>query len=215
MKILNKLYIACLLIGVGLLKTEAQENSALDAQIPRWFVGANILGGTQFGSITQDNWSNGYLNALNADISPLSQKGGFNFGFDANVGYFFGKKRNLGLGTGLQFIRMQSNLELSKLFVEYQSFDNSGSTFRQVLRSNNEIKEQIRQNVIGIPLMLMYKKQLNNKWGINVEGGLVFNLATAATYRAENANFTYEAIYKLDNNGNPAYDNSPVPDPNS
>jgi outer membrane protein OmpA-like peptidoglycan-associated protein len=50
---------------------------------------------------------------------------------------------------------------------------------------------------------------------VNLDAGVVFNIANKATYKADNANFDYEAVYKLDNNGVPIYDNSPVPDPNS
>jgi outer membrane protein OmpA-like peptidoglycan-associated protein len=62
-------------------------------------------------------------------------------------------------------------------------------------------------------VLLLYKKQLDEHWGFNVDLGVVFNLSSKASYTAQ-SNFDYEAIYAFDGNGNPIYDASPVPDPN-
>lgn len=217
MKLIKKLYKSCLLAAVAYLPVNAQEKPGfgLDAQMPRWYVGGGLFGGSQTSSITQNNWSGGYLNALNADIMAVKQHGGFNIGFNATLGYFLGNNRNFGLGTGLQYIHQQYEIGVHHLFVEYQSIDGLGSVFRQRIRSKGEISEEIKQNAFGIPLMLMFKKQLNNKWGVNLDGGVIFNVATNAKYEVDDAKFDYEAIYKFDNNGTPIYDNSPIPDPNS
>jgi outer membrane protein OmpA-like peptidoglycan-associated protein len=61
----------------------------------------------------------------------------------------------------------------------------------------------------------MFKKQLNNKWGVNLDAGVVLNLSTNAKYEANKASFDYEAIYAFDGNGNPIYDNNPTPNPDN
>jgi len=203
------------LICLGSWQAKAQPSQAkgLDAEMPNWFIGANLRMGTQFVNTNQNNWSSMYLNAINANISDVNVKSGINYGFDLNLGYFFGAKKNFGLGTGIQFVNQQYGLNLDKFAIEYQSTDNFGSTFRQGLRANNGLEEKIVAQSWGLPVLMLYKKQLNEKWGLNVDLGVVFNLASKARYTAQ-SNFDYEAIYAFDGNGNPVYDGNPVPDPN-
>lgn len=217
MKFTKRIYTTSALFLAALTIVNAQEKQTFgnDAKMPRWYVGAGLFGGTQMGSIDQNNWSASYLNALNANIADVKQSKGSNLGFNLSLGYFPGKKRNFGIGTGLQYLNQSTTLEVHHMAVEYQSTDNAGSTFRQRLRSNGMLSEKISQNTWGVPVMLLYKKQLNERWGMNLDAGVIFNLATSARYDAGESNFDYEAVYKLDNNGNPVYDNSPVPDPNS
>jgi outer membrane protein OmpA-like peptidoglycan-associated protein len=204
-------------LTVGLFsaaKAQSQNNLGHDSQMPRWFVGAGLSAGTQIGSIEQGNWIQSYPNALNSNISDLKQSGASHLGFNFSLGYFFGKKRNFGLGTGLQFLSTKTNYSIEKFAIEYQSTDNFGSVFRQGLRANNDIEEQIKQSLFGLPVMVMYKKQLNEKWGLNLDAGVIFNLSQKATFNADKASFDYEAIYSFDANGNPVYDNSSTPNPN-
>lgn len=203
----------CTVATISLGQTE--KGAAKNTQTPPWYVGLGVFGGAQSGKLDQNVWSQYYLNALNANISNLKQKNGSHFGFNASFGYYFGKKRMIGLGTGFQFLQSQYELGLDAFAVEFQSVDVQGQTFRQIIRSNNQIQEQIKQNTLGIPVMILFKKELNQHWGINLDAGMVFNFSSKGTYSAENANFDYEAIYKFDNNGVPMYDNSSIPDPNS
>lgn len=204
-------------LAVGLLTSAQAQNQSpwgRDPQMPRWFVGAGIAAGTQLGSIDQSNWNQAYTNALNASIANIDQAAASHWGLNLSLGYFFDKQRNFGLGTGLQVLGLNTKYNLHHFAIEYQSTDIFGSTFRQGLRANDEVEEQIKQTLIGLPVMLMYKKQLNDRWGLNLDAGLVFNLSNKATYSADKAAFDYEAIYSFDANGNPVYDNSPTPNPN-
>ncbi|MBU3660612.1 MAG: OmpA family protein [Flavobacteriales bacterium] len=194
---------------------QTQATAPKSDYLPAWYVGLGAFGGSQSGKIDQNNWSQFYLNALNANIANLEQSNASNAGFNASFGYFFGKKRMIGLGTGFQYLYSKYDLNLEQMGIEYQSTDAQGGTFRQVLGSNGAIVEQIKQNTMGIPLMVMFKKDLTQKWGINLDAGVVFNVSSKAKYAADNVSFDYEAIYKLDNNGATVYDNSSTPDPNS
>ncbi|OYU95656.1 MAG: hypothetical protein CFE21_10985 [Bacteroidetes bacterium B1(2017)] len=203
------------LIYFGSWQVNAQSatSKGLDAEMPNWFVGANLRLGTQFVNAKQNNWSSMYLNSLNANIGELDASGGLNYGFDLNLGYFFGPKKNFGLGTGIQFVNQRYNLSLDKFAIEYQSTDNFGGVFRQGLRANDGVEEKLVAKSWGIPVLLLYKKQLDAHWGLNVDLGVVFNLSSKASYTAQ-SNFDYEAIYSFDDNGNQVYDNNPVPNPN-
>ncbi|MDP3930461.1 MAG: outer membrane beta-barrel protein, partial [Bacteroidota bacterium] len=202
-----------LLIGTAIslstvfgLSAQNKSTNNLDAQMPRWYVGAGLMGGGQSSSISQNNWADSYVNPLNANINKVAQQGGYNLGLNLNLAYYLGKNRNFGLGTGIQYIYQKTNLGLNPMFIEYQSTDNFGSVFRQGIRTANTIEEQLKQNIIGLPIMLLFKKQLNNRWGVNLDAGIVFNLVNSASFNAENAKFDYEAIYKIDNNNVPIYD---------
>lgn len=214
---IKKIYrTAALLLGITAgLNAQEQKAKGLDAQMPRWFIGAGVFGGGQSSNIDQLNWSQSYLNRVNADIADVHKAKGNNLGFNLSLGYFLGQQRNFGIGTGLQYVRLNNTFSVHHMAVEYQSQDVFGSVFRQGIRSNGAVEEQINQNVIGLPIMLMYKKQLNQKWGVNLDGGVVLNLATNAKYSANKGSFDYEAIYAFDGNGNPVYDNQPIPDPNN
>ena len=194
---------------------QVDKTASKNTSTPPMYFGLGIFGGAQTGKLDQNAWSQSYLNALNANISNLEQSSASHLGFNASFGYYFGKKRMIGLGTGFQFLRSQYNFGLENFAVEFESVDAQGQTFRQKIHSNGKITEQIKQNTMGIPLMLLFKKDLGEKWGINLDAGMVFNFSSTGIYSAENANFDYEAIYKLDNNGVPMYDNSTTPDPNS
>lgn len=209
-----KISIAFLLFFAGLqVKAQTNSNAGLDAKMPNWFIGANLRLGTQFIDAKQNNWESMYLNALNANMSEIDASSGINYGADLNFGYFFGPKKNFGLGTGLQFVSQSYNLNMDKFAIEYQSTDNFGSTFRQGLRANGGVEEKLVARSLGLPVLLLYKKQLNERWGLNLDLGVVFNLWSKTTYTSE-SNFDYEAIYAFDGNGNPIYDANPVPDPN-
>jgi len=215
MNLLKKISIGFGIAASALSAATAQNTNSFgtDAQMPRWFIGGGIAAGTQLGSIEQTNWVQAYSNALNANVSSLSQKNASHLGLNFSLGYFFGKNRNFGLGTGIQYLGLRTTYGLDKFALEYQSTDNFGSTFRQGLRANQAIEEQIKQGVIGLPIMVMYKKQINQRWGLNLDAGVVINLSQSAKFSAEDAKFDYEAIYSFDANGNPVYDNSPTPRP--
>lgn len=213
MKLTRKLSIVLAALLFANSSMQAQQN--IDSQMPRWFVGAGVFGGVQTSSIDQTNWSAAYLNGINANIADLHKDKGNNLGFNISLGYFLGKNRNFGIGTGLQYLQLNNTFNVHHMAIEYQSKDVFGNVFRQGLRSNGAIEEQIKQNVIGLPIMLMFKKQLNQKWGVNMDGGVVINLINNAKFSVNKANFDYEAIYAFDGNGNPVYDNNPTPNPDN
>lgn len=215
MKTIKITIITALLAFINCVPMLAQNtsNNELDSEMPNWFIGFNGRLGTQFVRPSQTNWSTMYLNSINSNIGALEASKGINYGFDVNLGYFFGPKKNFGIGTGIQYMNQKYTYALDKFSIEYQSVDNFGNTFRQGLRANNAIEEEINIKSWGLPILLLYKKQFNQRWGINFDAGLVLNLGAKSSFNT-NAAFDYEAIYKFDNNGNPVYDNSPTPDPN-
>ncbi len=204
-----------LFLTVLYVNGQQEKSKNYDAQMPPWFIGLDLYVGYQSNTLQQYDWAASYLNALNANIDPLSINRSLHGAAGLSAGYFFGQKRNFGLGTGIQYVRLMGDLSLNPMSIEYQSTDANGHIFRQIIRSNEQIEERINQNIVGLPLMVMFKKQITNRWGINLDAGVVFNFYTSGKYNSDNAIFDYEAIYKFGGDGNPIYDASSTPHPNS
>lgn len=203
----------CTATANGMAQVDKTTNQKIETA--PWYVGLGVFGGGQTGNLDQITWSQYYLNPLNVNISNLEHKSASHLGFNASMGYYFGKKRMFGLGTGFQLLQSQFDLGLETFALDFESVDAQGQTFRQRIRANNSIQEQIQQTTLGVPVLLLFKKDLGKNWGINLDAGMVFNFSSKGTFSAQNVNFDYEAIYMMGNNGATVYDNNPTPDPNS
>ena len=111
---------------------------------PKWVLDVNLLGGALVKDITTANSAGNYLNGVNINQGVLKFKNGASFGFDVQLGYFFGEKRHWGIGTGIMYLSQMGDLTLDNYHAEYQSVDYNGNTFRQVVSPNQPIKENIK-----------------------------------------------------------------------
>ncbi|MCW3124046.1 MAG: hypothetical protein JWQ38_3538 [Flavipsychrobacter sp.] len=185
-----------------------------DADLSRWVIDLNLLGGKASQDFTMAPSTNNYLNALNVNTGELKSKDGYSYGGDAQLGFFFGKKRHFGIGAGLMYMQQQGDAVLDKYHVEYQATDGAGHTFRQLV-TGYDIRESITSSMFNVPVVLKYKNRFSKHWGFTADAGALINLQmkNASTTRAS---FDHEAIYKLVKNGDggttSVYDNSPVPD---
>jgi len=189
---------------------------APDSLLSRWVVDINLLGGGLSENLTTANTLGNYNNS----ISSVSNTGNLKFskshsyGFDAQLGYFFGKACNFGVGTGFMYLAQQGNATLDQFHVEYQATDNNNNTFRQVITADNPINENLKITNINIPILLKYKKRFSERWGFTADAGALLNLQMRNAYTS-NATFDYEAIYQTVGTsgvqGNTVYDNSPTP----
>ena len=166
-----------------------------DSVATGWCIDGNITGGFLMQNITTGNMAANYANALNANIADVDYKEGVSMGIDLQVGYFFGPKRNFGIGAGLMYMNQQGDLTIDHFHVEYRSIDYYGNTFRQVLTSNGKIKESINTSSLNIPVVFKYKTAFTHKIGFTADAGLLFNVLEQNNYTAH-ASFDYEAIYK-------------------
>ena len=184
-----------------------------DSLLPRWVIDVNLLGGLANQTFTTVGSQANYLNALNANTGDLKYKNGYALGADAQVGFFFGKKRHFGFGTGFMYVQQFGDAYLDNYHVEYQSVDGNGKTFRQLITGNN-VKEKVSSANMNIPIVLKYKNRFSKHWGFAADAGALINLQMKNNY-STHASFDYEAIYKFAKNESGAtvavYDNSPVP----
>jgi outer membrane protein OmpA-like peptidoglycan-associated protein len=151
-----------------------------------------------------------FQNVLNDTIGKVKFNNGTSYGCDAQVGYFFGRKRHFGLGLGFMYLSQKGDLTLDQYRLEYKSLDSHNDTFRQIVTADGPIKETVTVTNINIPLVLKYKTQFSPRWGMTVDAGLLFNVQMSNAYTT-NATFDYEAIYKVASDGSRVYDYSPTP----
>ena len=177
-------------------------------------IDANLTGGALSQNITSNSPLTGYGNTLNSHYSSLKFNGGVSTGVDVEVDRFYGRGYHWGFGLGVMYMYQQGNVTMNNFHVEYQSLDNFGNTFRQLITADQPIKETIGVSNFNIPLLLKYKTRISTKVGLTADAGVLVNLQERNSY-STNASFDYEAIYKAGTNENGTstwvYDNSPVP----
>jgi len=193
----------------------ARYRYAPDGLLSRWVIDVNLLGGVLTQDLTTASTIGNYPNAIGSvsNTGKLKFENGTSFGFDAQLGFFFGRGRNLGIGAGFMYLHQEGDMKLDQFHVEYQSTDIHGSTFRQLITANGESKERLSVTNINIPLVLKYKNRFSKHWGFTADAGALFNVQERNEY-STNASFDYEAIYRLTgspDNPTAVYDNSPTP----
>ncbi len=211
---MKKLFFLLIIAGTS---ARAQNDSVRWMPAPdgssMWTVEGNVLFGSLSQNLTTANSSGNYLNGVNVNQGNLTFKESGTVGIDAQVGWFPGKQRHWGLGTGLMFLRQHGNVQLDNFHAEYQAIDDAGNIYRQVVTPDQPIEEHLKISNFNIPLLAKYKTRFSEKWGFSADAGLLFNLKMTNRY-STNASFDYEAIYKYADvpAGVPTvYDNSPVP----
>ena len=211
---MKKLILIMIAAG-GTLHTIAQTTKSYldDSQLSRWVIDLNLLGGLSNQNYTLPNSTGNYLNAVNANTGNLKYNNGLAYGGDAQLGFFFGKKRHFGIGAGYMYLMQQGDANMDNYHVEWQATDFKGSTYRTAV-TGNHITENLKITNVNIPIVLKYKNRFSKHWGFTADAGILYNMQMKNDYTTH-ANFDYEALYQFGKVGDainvPVYDNSPVP----
>ena len=191
---------------------EPNSHQQPDYLTSRWVIDVNLLGGLSSQTFTTGNTAANYPNGLNLNTGQLKYNNGSSFGGDAQLGFFFGKMRHFGIGTGFMYMAQHGEASLNNYHAEYQATNGNGNIYRQVVNGSN-LKEEVNSSNVNIPLVLKYKTRFSKHWGFAADAGALFNLQMKNTSKT-NASFDYEAIYKLEQTSDAGtvsvYDNSPV-----
>jgi len=182
------------------VRTEYFRSLSADLQVNRGMLTQNVKA---------IPFSTNYQDALNQTQSGINFKSGKSMGYNLRLGYYFNRKRSLGVGLGVDYYKQEGTLSMDTFHVEFRSSDAKYPVFRQVISTTRGIKETVTSQSINIPVLLRYKKDFNERLALTVDAGIMYNLYAKNTYNT-NANFDYEAIYKFEGNV-PVYDNSPTP----
>jgi outer membrane protein OmpA-like peptidoglycan-associated protein len=190
----------------------SRRNYTHDRDLSRWVLDVNFLGGGYMQNLSASGSNAGYLKEITSvsNNGNLNFKNGYSLGGDAQVGFFFGKNKHWGIGTGFMYLSQQGDATLDNFHVEYQSTDGNGKTFRQLL-TGNQIQEHITSTNLNIPLVLKYKNRFSKHWGFTADAGALFNVQMKNSYNTKNSSFDYEAVYAYGEGNVPYFDATPTP----
>lgn len=209
---MKNIYSILLAIAVAATATAQTPTWTGDSALSRICIDVNgragLLANTYNTIVSQNN----YLNAVNSNTGTLKFNNGRAYGGELQIGYFFGHKRNWGVGLGFNYQQLSGELALDNFHVEFQSTDFKNNIFRQVITAHNLVEKQDITSM-NIPLVAKYKKRFSKHWGFTADGGLLFNVQMQNSYTASGT-FDYEAIYKFASGNQTVYDDAVTPDAN-
>lgn len=202
------------IISVMGIALTAQAQDA--AKVNHWYVGINGKVGKVQEKMSMRTLGLNYNNAIRNDVPVTSHyENKTSFGADIQIGYFFDRKGEWGVATGVMYRTHEGELSVDDMRVQYQATDHNNAVYRQVITAQGPIKESLKTTNIAIPLVAKFRKQLSKVVGIMIDAGVTYSVQTEVDYDSR-ATFDYEAIYKYAKNGDggyvPVYDNAIVPD---
>lgn len=210
---MKKIFLLSIAAGAG-LSAMAQVRGGDNYFASKLVVDLNFPVGMVMQSPTSSMAVN-FPNAINTRIDDLKMGSGLSYGVDLGIGYYIGKKRQWGIGAGVQYLMQSSDATIGAYHVEYKAMDPKDNVYRQLVTATHSIKEELTTTQINIPVVLKYKHRFNTRIGIAVDAGIVYNLQVQNKWKTD-AEFNYEAIYKFarDANGNTytVYDDQSTPD---
>ena len=173
----------------------------LAKQPPHYWLNGSVSSGILSATLTDATY--GYSNHGNIQglyINPNTTFSSGNY-FQGNLGvnYFFGEKANFGVGLGFGYNMISGTATKSAFHTEYQATDKWSGIYRQIISSNGSIKEKQAYSNLIIPITLIYKGNINDKFGYNIEAGLLYNGSYSSSMNSTTASFNYEAIYQFSN----------------
>jgi len=183
----------------------------------RFFLDLNLKMGASKEQILTKDLLSAYPQAINSQIGIAQVNHTSAFGFESQLNYFFKDGASWGVGLGLQYFQSKSDLSIDRMHVEYRSVDANGAVFRQLITTNKPLNESLKTTSISMPLVLKYKMDLGDRFGLVVDAGLLFNLSQSTQFDAKTS-FDYEAIYRFQKSGNDyvaVYDNGVIPSSDS
>jgi outer membrane protein OmpA-like peptidoglycan-associated protein len=206
-----------LLIAAGCSASAMAQKINADAPSPRWAIDINLLGGLASQTFKTANTNANYPDAVTVTTGELKYNKGYSFGADAQLGFFFGKKRHFGIGAGIMFMEQHGVAELNNFHTDSRAVDAAGNVFRQVLLGN-DVREDITSSMVNIPVVLKYKDRFSKHWGFSADAGALINMQMRNSY-VSHASFDQESIYRFvhnpDGGTTAVYDNSPTPSADS
>ncbi len=140
--------------------------------------------------------------------NAIAGSGGSGISFGAEVDYFF--TNNIGIGAGILFNRMGGKFDVNNFEARYWSdaYNGvSGQDYERVVSIANLTEEYTVTN-IGIPLLLKFKTDINDKIGVFANLGILYNLSSSAKSTFGGGTIDYEAIYYSADGVNYGYDNT-------
>jgi outer membrane protein OmpA-like peptidoglycan-associated protein len=187
----------------GMSSTPIHRLKSNDQVLPRWAVDLNYRFGILSQTIETIGLKEAYgPNNLNSSryVQPTFSNGSGNGG-EIALSYFFNKSRTFGVGLGVQYMHYTGSMQMDTMFSDFQNTDSKNRIYRQIIRSNGPLTEEVKINNLNIPLLLRFKHQFGrpekpSNFGITFDAGPVFGIYNQ-TESSASGSFSYEAVYKL------------------
>ncbi len=183
----------------------------------RFYLGVNLKAGGVNERLLMKSIGLNYDSPLNFRMGDkdgnVTIDNDMSYGAEVKVGYYFGKHKRWGIGTGVVYTTFSGSKTTGGLHVEYRATDFKKEVYRQIISSDGPLKEDYTVTNMAIPLTLNYKTKFKGNLGFQADVGLLYNVGMKTEYTSK-ASFDYEAIYRYQNiNGTETavYDNNPVP----
>lgn len=174
-----------------------------DQVLPRWAIDLNYRLGWLSQEITLADQKAAYSprNLTTSNYSEPVFRNGTSGSYELHLGYFFNKRRTLGLSIGGAYTRYNGDQTIDNFKMDYQATDSKARVYRQIIRSNGPIREDVKITNVNVPLLLQFKHQFGrpekpSNFGINAAVGPVVGLYNKTAGNASGS-LSYEAIYRL------------------
>jgi hypothetical protein len=132
--------ILCLAASVLALSTQSVWGQVRSEYFRSLSADIQVNGGLLKQNITAIPFAVNYTDALNAKQSDIKFTAGQSLGADFRLGYYFNRKRSLGVGIGINYYQQKGTLGLDTFHIEFRSSD-AYPVFRQVISTSRGIKE--------------------------------------------------------------------------
>ncbi|MBK9733176.1 MAG: hypothetical protein IPO83_18130 [Chitinophagaceae bacterium] len=120
--------------------------------------------------------------------------------------YFLGLKRHIGLGIGLMYTRITSNLKVDHYNISFEDIENVdgigvSNSYKRIISSTDSISENITFNYFALPIVsFIYKTPISSKLGLKINIGIGLSLPTKPGVTLDDNSdfsnsFNYEASY--------------------
>ncbi len=183
-----------MLSATAQMKDSTKKQYPKDAEMGKWAIDLNLMGGVLTRNMTTGNSLGSYLNALgDVNLGNLKFTNGTSFGGDLQLGYFFGNSNHFGIGAGIMYLAQSGDATLDQFHVQFQSTDQTGEVSRQVITANQPVKESLQITNVNIPIVLKYKDRFSKRFGFTADLGVLYNVSIKNMYNT-NATFDYEEI---------------------
>ena len=123
-----------------------------------------------------------------------SSSGGLNVGFSLDL--LLGKKKNMELSIGLNYLYSSGTAEFDGYHVEYEAMDAMGHPFRRLLTATHA-SESLSFGNVTIPVLFKYSTNPDKKLGAFIQIGPVLSLSATSSGTMK-ATMDFEAVYHYD-----------------
>ena len=147
-----------------------------------------------------------YARTFSYNTKPKFQNGSGMSG-DLRLSYFFNAERNLGVSIGIQYAQYKGSMSLdSGMYLDFQTSDVINGTkriYRQIIRNNTDIQEDVTITNINVPVLFEFKHQFGSYKKAAGGAGIWFNLGpvfgfSGSTEGIAKGTLSYEGVYNAD-----------------